>query len=483
MTRLRSGFGAAPVACLALLLPSFATAQDTSGEAEPPPAPEESPAPAPPAEPVATAPPAEPVAPAPSAAETAAAERVAERADDDARQASGRGQKTDSVAFDPSLANTPQAPGPDDIRPSPVPWVVPNAQIQTWFTAFDQDEDAQADPGGYGDPEHDVGFNIPRVRFGVAGGWKLVDFAVRFGTTRPYDGVEVPPSTSVLLVDAWSRVSIRSKGGLTRFIVGQAPIAYSRESMMSSNDIVFQERAVSTNWLAPVRDIGASASHTYKWVTVNVGVFNGGGNLFGDVDPGVMFVSRLDVAAGGDAFRSNDSRDTIGFGAGYLHNKTFSTAENRVNVDFLGRIKGVTLFVEGGISFINPDDDPTILPPGVPEVTRRLGGLVQLSYFREVGVGAIEPAVRFSYYDDATHLKDNGDVGILHAGLNWREPVPFLDVGALYIHRIELQGRQTDNDSVRLFVGLRYPSRQFAPLDMVKLFRKAGTRPLDAPND
>ncbi len=470
--------GAAPLACLALLLPAHSLAQDA-----------DAPAPAPVDEPVETeesAVEAEDDAPAPAAApeaETPAPEAAPapEPVADDAHDHHHDPEEGHVVAFDPALAATPQAPGAKEKPHQPVPWLTPNAQIQTWFTAWDQDEDVQADPGGYGDPEHDLGFNIPRARLGMSGGWKVVDFAVRFGTTRPYDAVSNDPSTSVQLVDAWARVSAPSKGGVTRFMVGQIPIAYSRESMMSSNDLVFQERAVSTNWLAPVRDLGAALSHNWKWIGVTAGVYNGGGSLFGDDDPGVQFVGRLDITAGGDGFRTNDERDTIAFGVGYLYNKRLTTQEQRVNVDLLGRIKGITLLIEGGMGFVSPDEDPTVLPPDVPETTRRLGGMAQLSYYKETKIGAIEPAVRFSYFDDATHLKDNGDVGILHAGLNWREPLPFVDVGAAYIHREEFQGRSTQNDSVRVFFGLRYPSRRFKPLDLVGLFRKAGTKPLAAP--
>lgn len=502
MSGLQDGRGSALLACLALILPLSVHAQEA---AEPAVAPEEQEATAeagdagvsdgdddaqdeaeddaqdegesvepPPVVPVTS------MAPEPPAPLEIAPAEPDDEPDDGESEAKKR--ETEAVAFDPALAATPRAPGPPDVQSRPVPWVVPNAQIQTWFTAFDQDEDPQADPGGYGDPEHDVGFNIPRARFGIAGGWNVVDFAVRFGSTRPYDSVETAPTTSIQLVDAWGRVNLPSKGGVTRIMVGQVPIAYSRESMMSSNDLVFQERAVSTNWLAPVRDLGASVSHQYKWVSVSAGVYNGGGNLFGDVDPGVQFVGRLDVAAGGDAFRTNDERSTIAFGAGYLYNKEFSLEQHRVNVDLLARYKGLTLFAEGGMAFLSPDDDPTVLPPGVPETTRRMGGLVQLSYYKELPVGAIEPAVRFSYFDDATYLKDNGDVGILHGGMNWREPVPFVDVGAVYIHRMELQGRQTANDSFRIFFGLRYPSRKYRPLDLVHLFRKAGTKPLAPPD-
>jgi hypothetical protein len=349
-----------------------------------------------------------------------------------------------------------------------VPWASPNLQLQTWATVWDQDEDPQADPGGYGDPEHDPGFSIPRARLGFTAGYRWVDMGVRVGTSRPYDTIS-PGDTRVDLVEAWGRLSFDSRAGTTRFTFGQHHVPFSREMRMSSNDLVFQERAVSSNWLAPNRDLGATVLHEYKWVALSVGVYNGGGGLLGDVDQGVQIGTRLDFSIGGDTFRTNSSHDAFGIGAGYLYNDTAVTTEHRINVDLLGRIKGFTVHVEAGMNILDPDDVNVILPPDVPEQTTRWGGFAQLSYYRELGLGAIEPAVRFSYFDDARHLSDNGEVGVLHGGITWREPVPFFDVGLGYIHRMEFAGRSVNNDTVRIWFGLKFPSRRYRPANLFKL--------------
>lgn len=373
------------------------------------------------------------------------------------------------------LAALPAAAADDEPRPRPVAWATPTIQLQTWLTAFDQDESPQADPGGYGDPEHDVGFSMPRARLGFYGGWDVVDFGLRFGTSRPYDTLEPEPAP-VDLVEGWSRLTFDTKAGVTQVTVGQHAIPFSREMLTSSNDLVFQERAVSSNWLSPIRDLGATASHQYKWVRLQAGVYNGGGDLFGDVDPGVQVATRLDLMFGGDTFRTNSEDHAVGFGAAYMYNRTFATEIQRVNVDLMARYMGVYLQVEGGMNFLDPiEEGQVILPPDVPEVTQRWGGYAQLGYYRELPLGAIEPSVRFAYFDDARHLKDNGDVGVLHAGVSWREPVPFVDLGAGYIHRMEFQGRTIDNDTVRVWTGLRYPSRKYAPVDLVEMFRRLGT--------
>jgi hypothetical protein len=362
-----------------------------------------------------------------------------------------------------------------------VPWLKPNAQLQTWITLWDQDEDPQADPGGYGDPEHDPGFSIPRARLGFTGGWRWVDFGLRFGTSVPYDTLQ-PNGPAVDLIDGWGRLTFDTRAGKTRLAFGQHTIPFSREQQVSSSDLVFQERAVSTVWLSPQRDLGATLSHNWRYLTASVGVYNGGGSRNGDVDPGVQVVARVEAQVGGDSYRTNSRHNTFGIGAAYLYNRTFVTTEQRVGVDLLARVAGVTLLAEGAMNFLTPDDDPTILPPTVPENTQRWGGFAQLSYYRELPIGAIEPAVRFSYLDDARHLADNGDVGVLHGGLTWREPVPFVDVGAAYLHRMEFQGRSLKNDTVRMWVGLQYPSRRFAAVDLIEVFRSLGARPLHNPD-
>lgn len=352
-----------------------------------------------------------------------------------------------------------------------VAWPTPTLQVQTWFTAYDQDEDPQADPGGYGDPEHDVGFSIPRARLGLNGQWRWVHYSVRIGTSRPYDAVSEDPAV-IDLVDGWFSTRFKTKGGLTSLTVGQHQVPFSREMTMSSGELVFQERAVSTNWLAPNRDLGFTASHEWTFLKVSAGVYNGGGDRFGDVDPGVQVATRLDLSFGGDGLVTNQVDNTIAFGAAYIYNPTPATTTQRVNVDLLARFQGLTLQLEGGMNWIAPDAATTFRPPDVEEQTRRIGGMAQLTYFRPLAIGAIEPAIRFSYFDDAIHLKDNGDVGILHAGLTWREPVPFVDIGAGYIHRVEFQGRSLANDSVRVWLGFRYPGPGHKPHKLNELFKK-----------
>jgi hypothetical protein len=363
------------------------------------------------------------------------------------------------------------------VKPHPTPWLTPNVQLQTWFTAWDQDESKTADVGGYGDPELDTGFTMPRARLGFDGGYKWVDFRLRVGTSTPFDQLD-KVQRPFDIVDAWTRLRFDTRAGTTSIVIGQHTVPFSRESQMSTNDIPFQERSVSSTWLSPVRDLGATLRHDTKLFGAAVGLFNGNGSWFGNADNGVAVSARLEAHVGGDTYRTNDTRDAFGVGIAYMYSKTPSDSTQRFGGDLLGRIKGFTVFLEAGANVVDPAGDPTILPPSVPEKTLRWGGQATLTYYKELKIGAIEPAVRFSYYDDAKHLKDNGDVGILHGGLTWREPVPFLDVGAVYIHRFELAGRDIKNDSVRLFFGLRFPSRKYAPPDLVKVFRGLGAKPL-----
>jgi hypothetical protein len=321
---------------------------------------------------------------------------------------------------------------------------------------------------------------MPRARIGLQAGWRWVDFGLRIGTSRPYDALS-PDLAPVDLVDGWGRLTFDTVAGKTQFTFGQHNIPFSREQMMSSSDLVFQERSVSTAWLAPQRDVGASLRHNWRYLTASVGVYNGGGDRYGDVDPGMMFSARLEGHVGGDTYRTNSRQHAFGIGAAYIYNRTFTSTQQHIGVDMLARIFGLSLLVEGTMQIIDPDENPTILPPSVPENTQRWGGFAQLSYYRDLPLGAIEPAVRFSYLDDARHLQDNGDVGILHGGVTWREPLPFLDFGAGYIHRMELQGRTTANDSMRVWLGLTYPSRRFAPMNLVEVFRRLGTKPLHNP--
>jgi hypothetical protein len=354
-----------------------------------------------------------------------------------------------------------QKKGDKKAAASPMPTPTPFIQLQTWFTAYDMDEDPQADPGGYGDPEHDIGFSMPRARLGLYGSWGFVDYSLTLGTSRPYDAVS-PDVPVVDLIDAYATANIPNILGKFQGTVGLTRVPFSREMMMSSAQLVFQERAVSTNWLAPNRDIGITGvQQIQKYVTVSAGVYNGNGNRLGDDDPGVMVAGRAEVHMG-DSYRTNRADSAAGLGLSVIYNDRLATDTLGLNADLLARFRGLSLQVEANRTQITPGDDSTILAPEVPAQTIRWGGFAQLAYFVKTPVGGIEPAVRFAIFDDATHLDDNGDVGALHAGVTWREPLPTIDIGVGYIWRTEFSGRTIANDTVRMWFQFKYPPRRKA---------------------
>jgi len=343
-------------------------------------------------------------------------------------------------------------------------------QLQTWFTPWDQDEDPQADGGGYGDPEFDVGFAIPRARLGLQGHIGVLEYRLTMGTAQPFDLLQ-NGNTNIQVVDAWTKVRLKSALGDTVFALGQHTVPFSREMAMSSDDLVFQERSVSGVYLAPNRDIGFSASQDLKWFRLSAGVFNGGGDILGNDDNGVLVSSRLELTFGKDEYKTNSTEKVIAIGGGYLYDHSIAENTHLITADLLGRIAGLSLLASYNQGIINPTGDNTVLPPTVPEKTIRRGVSGQIAWYGLLpkNLGGIEPAVRFSWYDDATHLQDNGDVGILHAGVSWREPIPFIDVGVGYIHRMEFEGRQINNDSLRVWIGFKYPGSR-TPMRLANVF-------------
>ncbi|MBT3221781.1 MAG: hypothetical protein HN348_22105, partial [Proteobacteria bacterium] len=101
-----------------------------------------------------------------------------------------------------------------------------------------------------------------------------------------------------------------------------------------------------------------------------------------------------------------------------------------------------------------------VVTPAVRATTNRFGGMAQLSYFFPLWEGGIEPAVRIATFDDAAHMKDNGDVSIIHMGVNWRDITPGVDLGAGFVHRMEREGNKAPNDTMRLWAQFNYPVKR-----------------------
>jgi hypothetical protein len=338
-------------------------------------------------------------------------------------------------------------------------------QLQVWTTVTDEDATAVADAGGYGDPEADPGFSIPRGRIGFAGTlphtgslWASYGLAVGVGT--PYDALTTADA-DVQLVDAFGRLSLDAGFGTTVLTLGQHKVAFGREQLMSSLHLVFQERAVIGEWLSPGRGTGVTLGQGIDigdsgQAAVRLGVFNGNQSFLGDTDPGMLLSARGEIALG-DTYRtwSHDLENALGVGGNFMSDAALATSETAIGADLLGRFKWITFLGEFSTSTLTPTATD-VAAPTVAATTIRSGIAAQLSaYFPVSDTGGLEVAGRLGTFDDASQFDDYGDVSILHAGMTWRDAVPAVDLGAGYILRNETQGAAVPNNTIRIWTQFR----------------------------
>ena len=366
------------------------------------------------------------------------------------------------------------------LAPSATAWadddatVTPLVQLQLWGTIFDMDEADQADGAGYGDPEHDPGFSLRRARVGLEGQKGNLDFQVDFGLSAPYDSVAANgrPSPTFAIANAFGRGSWRTGSGTTRASFGVVRVPFTRERIMSSRELTFQERAVGTAWLGPAQDLGVLLDHERDGgLRFQLGVYNGGGNLLGDDNFGVMVAGRAEYATGGDTYVTHGESTGVDGGiaiAGYW-NDNVANDEFAGEVDALLRIKRFTVMSEAIIRLLQPGDTTIALPDALSPATQ-LGATLQLSYWTPVGEpdgpadsrSAVEWSVRGGLFDENVALSNYGDVLIVHGGAMWRNVSPGLDAGFAWVHREEIGGngvRAIPNDTFRLMTQLRWPQR------------------------
>ncbi len=337
----------------------------------------------------------------------------------------------------------------------------PTLQLQTWVTAFDQDQDPTADPNGYGDPEHDVGIGIARARVGMTGETDTLSYDITVGTTSPYDGLTVT-ETDVAIIGAILTGKSAIGDNELRLSVGAQRIPFGRERLLSSKDLLFQERAVGVQWTAPGYQAGAMADFELDMgLRIRAGVFNGGEGLYGDNNDGLTIAGRLEWA-NGDHYTRMPKAGTMGFAASVYQDTGLATNSLGIGGDLFARFGPLLISAEGTSTSINPTNN-TIDLPTVLTQTSRLGVTAQVSVVSDMDRGGIEFGGRFSMLDDNSAIKDNGDVGIVHAGLTRWDIQPGLDLGAGFIHREELGGRALGNDTMRLWAQVRWPINSDAP--------------------
>ena len=331
----------------------------------------------------------------------------------------------------------------------------PTARVHVWGTTYDMDDDAQADPASYGDPEHDIGFTLRRARIGLDGQAGPTFWRVSMGTGAPYDALS-NDDTDIQIVDAYGGYAWGEERNTT-LAAGIVTVPYTREAMMSSLGLLFQERGVGTAWSSPLRDVGVHFDTTQGIFRGQAGVYNGNGDFRGDNNDGVMGVARLELSTGDSyATFSEEGEDAYGIAISALYNDGVSTNTLGLNADALARMGPVTAMVGITRNAITPNDD-LVAPPGVLEDTVTLGFTGQVSLFVPMNTGGLDFGARYSSFDDAVALDDNGDVSIVHTGVSWRDIAPGVDLGAGYILRLERQGRSIPNDTVRLWTQFRFP--------------------------
>lgn len=327
----------------------------------------------------------------------------------------------------------------------------PEVLLQVWGTAFDQDLDSQADPAGYGDPEDDPGFKIRRARIGGNGAFNNgLYYDIVFGAHSPYD-VWGGSSTYIGLVDGvlgWKNDSFN-------VAVGQQKVPYSRENLISSGDLTFSERAVSTEHIVPSRETGLLGAYSVAGLKVSAGLFNGSGSFLGDNNIGFLSVGRLEYTIGDKDLAYSTwgkvENTVLAIGAGGIYNDDLSTSSLVAGGDILFRISGLAVLAEGSFESIKPTATD-VAPSDVMEGTTRIGIMGQLGYT----IGSFEPAVRASYFDDDNSVEDNGDLMELYGGITWHQAEDYGRVGIGYIHRQELGGRTYGNDTVRIWAQVKY---------------------------
>ena len=324
--------------------------------------------------------------------------------------------------------------------------------LQSWATVWDQDENPQADPAGYGDPEHDPGVSLQRARLGLQGKTDQLSYAVVVGASAPYDAL-VEGSTSVQIVDAVVGWHLDKDAFDLGISIGQQKVPVGREMLIGAHQLLFQERSIHSAWLLPGREAGLIVdAELDSGLRARLGAFNGNGSVWGDNNPGLLGSARLEYAKG-DTYQTYSTKDesAFGFGLSAFYNSDLATRELGLGTDVLLRFSGFNLLLDVAQTTLQPADS-TLAVPEVMAKTARLGGGVQLSMNLPLSQGTLEPGLRLAYYDDNMDFEDNGDVATLHAGLTWHDAAPGLDLGAGFVHREELQGATAANDTLRLWV-------------------------------
>lgn len=234
------------------------------------------------------------------------------------------------------------------------------------------------------------------------------------------------------------------------FAFGTAPLPFSRGSMTSSARLQMIERAVTTTQLTPESQLGAAFLGSLFGGILEYagGVYNGGpGYTKADRGDGLLYAARLQVSPLGpmnsDESDYEQSPFRIALGADYYYNDDSSIVTNAASADLRIKWRGLSLTGEYLMDRREPEGNPA-LPPSLPDNTEREGWYAQAGYF--VLPELLEVAARYEWYDDQKEIGNAGDLWLASGGVNAFFFDGYLKAQLNYIHRVERNVPEMDND-------------------------------------
>ncbi len=379
----------------------------------------------------------------------------------------------DEAPSDPPPAPD-EAPAPSAYAPEPTPalaplpdrfrfehasgaWVEPIAYAQIWMIPVDMNDPDRNDPVVIGDPDHQEGITIRRVRFGFTTGYRnMLSVRVMGGWQDRYDALQ-PRTEFPTLLEAY--------GSFTPFDpfavdLGVQFVPFGRQARMSSNGLALFERAMVSQYLGAPREPGIQLrgalgpkdnpvlpERALRWY---VGAFNGGGDFTGDRDPGPRIAARLrlDLVSPWEDRESHfvDQPFGLSVGGSFMHEWALEADTLSVGADLGVRVWRVTLLGE----LMYARAVPTFDTEGVPEL---LTTRESMGWYGQVGVMIVpdlfEIVARVDGFDDNLAIDDAGNRLDITGGVNVFFFDDRLKLQLDYVHRIELvDGHETTNDTL-----------------------------------
>ncbi len=324
----------------------------------------------------------------------------------------------------------------------PVVDVDPVALLQLWGTAYDMDENVQADSTGYGDPEDDPGVKVKRARLGLRAQSGAFTARLAGGAGASYDAWDEDHADFALYEASiqWERKWFSVEAGLQR-------TPFSRDNLMPSGELTFEERGIAAEHVSEDRGMGIVARARGAGVTGQLGVFNSGYTPFGDDNAGKALVARAEYQLGDrDTYALWGGKEGFGLGVGASGMYEMDVATNTVaaELDAVVRAGPLSVLAEGSYATVTPTATD-VAAAGVWDPTTRLGVTGEVN----VGVGRFQPAARVSWFSDSalgswTQLLGGVVAHVGPAGNN-----DLVRVGAGYVLRLESD--PVPNDTVRLW--------------------------------